>query len=66
MKVLAMLNLAIMAVVFALAFSAGTCFVTLRTKMAAVLALAGLLIFGCGVVRDTLDPPQGMALIVSR
>jgi len=61
-----MLNLAIMAVVVALAFSAITCFVTLRTKMAAALALTGLLIFGCGVVGETLDPPQGMTLIVWR
>jgi hypothetical protein len=61
-----MLNLAIMAIVIALLFLACACFVMLRTKTAAVFVVCGLVIFGCGVVRDTLDPPQGMATVVLR
>jgi hypothetical protein len=61
-----MVNLAIMAIVVALMFLATTCFVRLHTKWATVLALCGLAIFGCGVLRDTLNPPQGKTLIVAR
>ena len=61
-----MVNLAIMAIVVALMFLACTCFIMLRPKTAAIFAVCGLVIFGCGVVRDVFDPPPGMAIIVVR
>ncbi|GLS21508.1 hypothetical protein GCM10007874_45250 [Labrys miyagiensis] len=61
-----MVNLAIMAIVVALMFLASACFIMLRPKTAAVFVVCGLVIFGCGVVRDTLDPPEGMATVLLR
>lgn len=61
-----MVNLAIMAIVAAFMLLACACFVMLRPKTAAVFAVCGLVIFGCGVVRDTFDPPPGMAMVVVR
>jgi hypothetical protein len=57
-------NSALIVIVLSAFFFACLCFVTLRPKSAAVLAMLGLMIFGYGVARDTMYPPPPIAVAV--
>jgi hypothetical protein len=59
-----MLNLAVMMLVAALSVCAVGCFVMLRPKTAAILAIGGLVIFGLGVAHDIAYPPQPIVAVL--
>ena len=64
MKAPAVINITIMTIVVALLFLACALFVMLRPKTAIAFGLCGVVLFGCGVVRDMMYPPQTIAIVV--